>query len=1312
MGSAAGWRLVAGLMLALTACGQSRPGAEVGADDADGAAELPAWPDAAADAAGDGFGCLTTADCESAFPDLSPCERAVCDPLTFTCVRSRWPERTPCDDGDACTIADRCIEARCVSGGTRDCDDGNACTRDSCDAALGCQHVPDEALACDDGDPCTAADACAASGQCRGDPLGGLCRCAGDDDCAPLDNGNACDGTLVCAARQCVLWPGSVVRCDPSDDTACRRATCDPQTGACAVQDVPDGTPCDDGSPCTGAPCSDAGDCPEADRCVAGVCRGDPRPAACPCASHADCAAWNDGDACNGQLSCDLDQGSCRIQADSIVRCPPDTAPCARLACQPATGECVEMPLPAGVPCDERGACERFEVCDGASLCALGQALPCDDGNPCTNDSCDPIWGCTFVPGSGACDSGSACTRGDHCAGGRCWPGEPLVCDDGNPCTDDTCSPGVGCVFAPNRVVCDDGDDCTADDRCFDGRCLGSPVCPCQSDADCLVYDDGDLCNGLYRCDNAGRACVTDPTSVVACDTSADEVCQQTVCVPDTGLCETRPQVDGSPCDDGDPCTVADTCEAGLCAGTAGLRCDDRDPCTLDHCDAGECSHSAIDACVQPCTRFEECVDRNPCTVDVCLAGICLHGAAPDDTLCEDDDPCTGLDRCTAGRCQAGAGQPCTPGSCQPLGVVQCGDVVAGETGDARATHAVDVYGCGGDPRTGPEHTYAMVAQWPLRVTARLTSDVELALFAVQGGATCEPFACFAGGADEISFTAQAGETYHLVIDGPKGVKGPYALEVACAQGEDCGNGRDDDDDGATDCVDDDCTGVAACHETDCTDGRDDDHDQSADCADDDCAAHPACRREADCGNEVDDDGDGATDCADDDCAAAPPCLPESQCDDGLDDDGDGPIDCADRDCLAWRACAEYACADAQDDDGDAATDCADPDCAPAPTCGEQACNDGQDDDGDGATDCADVDCWAVAACSEVDCTDGLDDDGDGATDCADVDCARRSPCDTQLCQTAAELTCGGPPVTVAPDDPEVTRRIPAWPAPCTLPDRGYGGSEIGFDVVAPCTGEATLRTQLPGTLQDDVFLLAGGGSCRAAACLAVTPGAPGTASASFAMTLGERYRLVLDGPAAPLGPVRAVLDCSCTPERETACGDGYDDDGDGQSDCADADCAADPRCALGCLPSTPLRCGATFTARLSGPAATSAIPAYPGCDGFGFGYPGPERTFPFHAPCSGPVTVVLEALEPGLLIDTYVLAPAPNGACLGERCLAAAYSHGAGAAFTVFPAQQNTLYYVVADRYLGGNGSFALRVECPCLDPPDEPDDDPARGR
>ena len=52
--------------------------------------------------------------------------------------------------------------------------------------------------------------------------------------------------------------------------------------------------------------------------------------------------------------------------------------------------------------------------------------IHCGDDNPCTDDGCDPLTGCTYVPNSRGCDDGDQCTPDDVCVNGTCQPGEPI----------------------------------------------------------------------------------------------------------------------------------------------------------------------------------------------------------------------------------------------------------------------------------------------------------------------------------------------------------------------------------------------------------------------------------------------------------------------------------------------------------------------------------------------------------------------------------------------------------------------------------------------------------------------------------------------------------------------------------------------------------------------------------------------------------------------------------------------------------------------------------------------------------------------
>lgn len=381
------------------------------------------------------------------------------------------PDDSSCDDLNACTVGDRCLGGRCTPAAAASCDDGNPCTDDTCRPDTGCVRLPNLAL-CDDGDPCTTRDRCAA----------GLCR------------------------------PG-VFACD--DGNACTRDTCAPD-GACThVAD--DTLSCDDGSACTGG-----------DRCEGGICRpgpGDGCASTSPCTSarcgddgktclftFLDGLACDDGDACTAGDQCQ--GGVCR--SGPAIRCGWDSE-CALFRCDRRDGCILETPLAAGRTCSDDDRCTTGDRCDGAGFCVPEAPAACDDGNPCTEDSCDATWGCSYVSTSGPCDDQSLCTTNDACQFGQCRGTAitcndqnactadscdplvgcqflPIVCDDGNPCTADTCSPGLGCTHSPVSGACDDGIACTTGDACVAGQCLGLPAC--DDEDPCTV----DVCDRFEGC--------------------------------------------------------------------------------------------------------------------------------------------------------------------------------------------------------------------------------------------------------------------------------------------------------------------------------------------------------------------------------------------------------------------------------------------------------------------------------------------------------------------------------------------------------------------------------------------------------------------------------------------------------------------------------------------------------------------------------------------------------------------------------------------------------------------------------------------
>lgn len=510
-----------------------------------------------------------------------------------------------CDDGDPCTIDDRCGQGVCLGRPALDCshlDDG-VCMVGACDPeTVTCIAVQDtDGVRCDDGSLCTANDSCHA-GACGGttldcakdatpchaaacDEATGTCALTALEDGAACDDGNKCTVEGVCAggtcqerARDCAAFAGP-----------CAHPQCDAATGECSAVPFEEGEACNDGNPCSAG-----------ETCVTGSCGGG--------------TLLPDGDECQFDDRCRLpgicEHGAC---SGALKECPAPTE-CHVAFCDAATGTCGTDLMPDDTPCDDRDACTVGEHCT-AGVCGTGtnqcfckgrdDGTPCDDGQRCTaNDmcatgaclgipvscaqlddgkclvgSCDPESGeCVPMPvqlGT-KCEDGLACTSEDRCVGGTCV-GQTPDCSG----ADDACHVGIcsestgGCapVPRPNGSACDDADACSGGDACVDGSCKGDlDVCgPCRDHAVGADCDDADPCttgticvlrDSALRCEGTPKSCadLTDTCNIGACD-------------GDTGACKALPRLGTVACDDENPCTERDACSGGVCGGSSILTC-------------------------------------------------------------------------------------------------------------------------------------------------------------------------------------------------------------------------------------------------------------------------------------------------------------------------------------------------------------------------------------------------------------------------------------------------------------------------------------------------------------------------------------------------------------------------------------------------------------------------------------------------------------------------------------------------------------------------------------------------------------------
>jgi hypothetical protein len=462
-----------------------------------------------------------------------------CAGPTFGCAAPDECCSGTCCEGVCCGAGEACGKGRCNPAACPECQEpqvcgvlyhdktSGCCLRDGDFLPGGC--TPENAAAhC-----CAAYDSTGIGVKCAvigGEPIcwsrpgcpNDLTQC--DTSCVDLNvDANNCGACgIACESGQCV-------------DGTC--GGCVGVGGACGGKaPAPE---CCSGRCCGGACCGDG------ELCLDGTCVTD-----CP-AGYEICGT-----------NCIIDQICCNERA-----CPPGEFICgepigAQNCCVPLGGV---TPDPGDGACDfcciigtnETGfshGCERrddltccgtdgapcvddLECCQnvgngGPRTCVGGvcQSAPnactgvdCDDGNPCTDDACDPVDGCQHPPfpdgtfchedgNNGECRNGeccyfagATCTDGGQCCGGTCNETGHCCAATGIACSGPGDCCGGGCV---NGACCEAaGDICAAGDECCGGTCLDGLCCagigaPCESVSDCCTPGFNVCANGV---------CVPDP---------------------------------------------------------------------------------------------------------------------------------------------------------------------------------------------------------------------------------------------------------------------------------------------------------------------------------------------------------------------------------------------------------------------------------------------------------------------------------------------------------------------------------------------------------------------------------------------------------------------------------------------------------------------------------------------------------------------------------------------------------------------------------------------------------------------------------
>ncbi len=492
-------------------------------------------------------------------------------------------------------------------------------------------------------------------------------RCNGkDDDCdGSLPNGEkdpdgdkfiACSGCTTadlaaglsgcsdCSPTLGDVFPGAPEQCNDRDDdcnngknddgdSECKGATPDCCSAQRACRNLSnDSSNCGDcGNQCTG---------PAVNRCSGGTCvcgnTGGPCPAelncvngTCQCIVGGRCAGCCDGNTCRSGSSVN----NCGKGGVACKACD-DGDPCTADACN-SSGNCTTPNAPnVSTPCSG-GVCINGNCCTTCrsdnSTCVTslskGQCgsfgvpcVDCDDGNDCTDDSC-----------SGGSCSYSNVTLGSSCPGGKCV--------EGNCCTG--CLQGASCV-SPTTVAqcgaagsactsCVDGNPCTSD-LCNAGSCSNPPrpngtAClnssgQCAGGSCCTGCRSGNSClagTAVTACGSGGAPCTSCPTGTV---------CQTPQC---DGSCSLQNVKNGTSCKGGTGACLKGACCTG-CVSTAGT-CQAGDSTTDCGSNGGACQACSAGTCEDP----------------TCTSGTCGVSPVADGTACD-----SGTGQCRNGACCKG----------------------------------------------------------------------------------------------------------------------------------------------------------------------------------------------------------------------------------------------------------------------------------------------------------------------------------------------------------------------------------------------------------------------------------------------------------------------------------------------------------------------------------------------------------------------------------------------------------------------------------------------------------------------------------
>ncbi|MBN1771030.1 MAG: proprotein convertase P-domain-containing protein [Deltaproteobacteria bacterium] len=504
---------------------------------------------------------------------------------------------------------------------------------------------------------------------------------------------------------------------------------------------------------------------------------------------------------------------------------------------------------------DDGNPCEGVPETD---LCETAGDLQCStdgttvqscaaDANGClvwtSTTTCGAHQTCVATGTTPVCECVDECAAGEsECRGSVVWacetdPDGCLAFAEDVDCADTSES----CVETGTTAEC--SSSCTPDcTTAGDTQCSDTVIQTCTDvGGGCLQWQDGTDCADTSEvCNDTAEPAVCEAGCTPDCDTAGDTQCSDTVIETCTDVDGCLLWQAGTDCADTDQ-VCNDTAEPAVCETACVPTCTT----------AGDTQCNTAGDAIETCTDVDGCLlwqETTDCTVDAdycdatggtaacvsctdtCTDGATQCNATVIETCTADAHGCFVV--WTAGTDCATTSQECDdstePATCvDPMGTGSCADPIvvsvdhyalAGADFTADFTNDQTLGGTGCTARTGSiEAVFSIDLLAGETVLLREMGSLD-AVLSLQN--TCgDTEACVFSsdlGSDEsggLDYPATVDETVYLIVEAwyasPTSLA--YDIRIDIVSAEDCGNGIDDDADGATDCDDMECLGVGTC---------------------------------------------------------------------------------------------------------------------------------------------------------------------------------------------------------------------------------------------------------------------------------------------------------------------------------------------------------------------------------------------------------------------------------------------------------------------------------------------------------------------